>query len=677
MSNKYTIGAACNPEHSLYAAKRSKTSQAVGFPTAYIIRTYAYYSSGGKLVLFEVTEPHMMRTGFIFGLLKGWWLATNDDRQWSPCLTEVAWNSALRQTGFSGIDILLPDHHEPQYHESSIMISTALSPVISQNSSLITSTTIIIAENLVPQQEMGRQFQHQLTSLDKSPCKLLSLEQAVSDPDVDTTSHIFLLEIGDFFLSKIKESEYARLKSIICLSKCVLWVSQDQSNTVRRPELDMVTGFARAVRSEYTQLKFSTLALERSASPIESAETILKVLRHTVGSAVDQIEPEYRQQRGMLEISRVIPSDSLNRMLTSKTARQKRDIQRFGNQKPLSLHVAAPGLLDSLEFHEDLETSQPLSDDEIEVEIRATGVNFRDCLITLGRLSDDSIGSECAGVVQRVGSRVTALTQGDRVSVSSMNAYRTYMRANALCAVRIPDEMSFVQAASLPTTALTVYHALVNVARLQQGETVLIHSGAGATGQMAIQLAQHIQAKVYVTVSSGSKQQFLVDLYGIPEECIFYSRDSSFAQGIKRVTHGRGVDVILNSLSGQGLKASWECISPFGRFLEIGKADILSHKTLQMTQFAKNVSFAAIDLMGIIQERPLLLQNLFQNMMTLVKQGKLQPAQPLNILPISEITQAFRHLQSGNSVGKTVIEFGQEDLVTVSFSSTFLSLRHL
>lgn len=616
----------------------------------------------------------MMRTGFAFGLLKGWWLSNNQDRQWSPCLTETAWNNALRQTGFSGIDVLLPDHHEPELHESSVVIATAVSPAPPQDPLSETFTTIVTAGDLVSQQELGRQLQNQLITLHGSRSELLSLEQAASEPNVDTTSHIFLLEVDNAFLSKIKETEFARLKRIICSSKCILWVSQDQSSTVRHPELDMITGFARSIRSEYSELKFVTLALGRAAPSITPTEIILKVLRQTVMFAIDQIEPEYRQRDEMLEISRLVEADSLNCMLPAKTADQESKVQNFVNGTPLSLHFAAPGLLDSLEFREDYETSQPLSDDEIEVEVKATGVNFRDCLITLGRLSDDSIGSECAGIVERVGNQVTSLSRSDRVSVSSMNAYKTYMRAKASCAVRIPNEMSFIEAASLPTAALTVYHALLNVARLQKGETVLIHAGAGATGQMAIQLAQYIQAKVYTTVGSGEKKKFIVDLYGIPEENVFYSRDTSFAQGIRRVTCGRGVDVILNSLSGQGLKASWECISPFGRFVEIGKADILSHRTLQMTQFAKNVTFAAVDLLGIIRERPLLLQEMFQSMMALVKEGKLHPAQPVRILPVSEITQAFRYLEGGKNVGKSFISYSQDDLVPVSLTSISLVL---
>ncbi|KAL8735003.1 MAG: hypothetical protein Q9166_001128 [cf. Caloplaca sp. 2 TL-2023] len=450
-----------------------------------LLNTRKLLKPGGKLVLFEVTESHMMRTGFAFGLLAGWWQATNDDRFWRPCLTEAAWKDALCTSGFSGIDVFIPDHHAPKCHESSIMVTTAASTALLNKPLSGTSITIV-------------------THGDNNS----QLDLVILEPNPNT-NYIFLLEIDNAFLSNITESEFAKLKSIIRCSKSILWVTQEQGSTVARPEIDMVTGFARAIRSEYVELKFATLALEGSSCLNTSTEMIRKALEQVIDTSVDRFEPEYRQRGGILEISRVVGENKSNRMLAAKTAQQEWKMQAFGNDVPLKLHIAAPGLLDSLEFHEDHEASQFLLDDEIEVEVKVTGVNFRDCLIALGRLSEDNVGSECAGVVRRFGNRVTDFCQGDRVAVSSMGAFKTYVRANKSCVIRIPDEMSFIQAASLPTTALTAYHALYNVARLQPGETVLVHTGAGATGQMAIQIAQHLQAKVYTTVGSTEKQRFL------------------------------------------------------------------------------------------------------------------------------------------------------------------------
>ena len=542
------------------------------------INTHA--SSGGKLVLFEVTEPHMMRTGFAFGLQEGWWLATNEDRLWSPCLTETAWDEALQRTGFTGVEAIFPDYDEPGLHEASTIISTAVGADEFQGSSVLPPHAIITIGEVTQQQDLGRVLRQETKTLQAAPGHLLTLKQATVGSLTSYDTYIVLLEVAHPFLSLLGEDEYAELKTLIGSSKTIIWITKDVGSSLRRPEFDMISGFARAIRSEYSQLNFVTVSLEEKTSDAQASEKIIQVLRQTTLSDLSHIEPEYRERDDMLEICRVVEANPLNQMLATKTSEKAQSSQNFGNGIPLSLTAAAPGMLDTLEFEEDTEAAHPVADDEIEIEVRATGVNFRDCLITLAQLPDSSLGSECSGVVHRVGDHVTGLRQGDRVSVSSVNAYKTFMRANAACAVRIPDAMSFVQAASLPTTALTAYHALVNVARLQESESVLIHAGAGATGQMAIQIARHLKATVFTTVGSAKKKQLVSEIYGIPNSHIFFSRDKSFALGLQQATQGRGVDVVINSLFGDGLTSSWACIAPFGRFVEIGKADILSHTRL-------------------------------------------------------------------------------------------------
>ena len=628
--------------------------------------------NGGKMVLFEVTEPHMMRTGFVFGLLKGWWLTTDKLRQWSPCLSEKAWDDALKQTGFSGVDIILPDHHDAACHESSIIVTTALEVPLNTDSR---PKAIIVADNAVDHQRLlACQLQHQILDQDgHQTCQILSLKEAAESRHLSSSFGIMLCEAGGPFLSTIATEDFTYLQRFLTSIPCVVWVTQNSESDSkdRRPELEMVTGLARALRSEFIQLKFCILALQTDIdSLVEACKMIMKVVDETLAKSVEDYEPEYKQVSGILHVSRVMEADYLDQAIFDKTAPAQRKAHELGGAPPLSLYVPAPGLLDSLEFREDPGFSQPLASNEVSIEVKATGINFRDCLLALGRLTDTDLGTECSGIVTEVGQQVSSLQKGDRVCVCAMGTFRTIVRCKAECVARISQALSFVEAASLPTASLTVYHALLNVARMRIGQSILIHSGAGGTGQMAIQIAQHVQAKIYVTVGSESKKKLLMDTYGLDEDCIFYSRDTSFAQGIKRVTQDRGVDVILNCLSGESLLASWECIAPFGRFVEIGKRDIASRSELPMAHFGRNVAFAAVDLSGIIRERPSLLQELFQGVTALVEQGELRPASPLNVYPASQITQAFRSLQSGKNMGKIVIEYKRDDAVPVSLPVT-------
>ena len=179
-------------------------------------------------------------------------------------------------------------------------------------------------------------------------------------------------------------------------------------------------------------------------------------------------------------------------------------------------------------------------------------------------------------------------------------------------------------------------------------------------------LAQATKARVFATVGSLEKKNFLMKTYNIPEECIFYSRDTSFKKGVMQATCARGVDVALNSLAGEQLMATWQCMAPFGRFVEIGKRDITDNTNLEMARFEQNVSFTAVDLTLLVQHKPALLQEVFKEVMDLFHQSIIAPVSPIHEFSMSEVEKAFRSLQSGKLMGKLVIVPGEADTVMVS-----------
>ena len=179
-------------------------------------------------------------------------------------------------------------------------------------------------------------------------------------------------------------------------------------------------------------------------------------------------------------------------------------------------------------------------------------------------------------------------------------------------------------------------------------------------------LAQAKGAKVLTSVGSQDKKDFLMSTYGISEDSIFYSRDTSFAQGVMEATKGKGVDVALNSLAGDQLRATWECMAPFGRFVEIGKRDITSNMNLEMSRFERNVSFTAVDLTDLVHQRPRVLQDVFLQVMAKFKQKEIRPVAPIHEFAVSEAEMAFRALGIGKLMGKSVIVPTAGDMVMVS-----------
>ena len=236
----------------------------------------------------------------------------------------------------------------------------------------------------------------------------------------------------------------------------------------------------------------------------------------------------------------------------------------------------SPELLDTFHFVEDNTVAQPLADNDVEIQTRAIGNNFKACLIALGQISGSSFGLECAGIVKRVG-RQGGLEPGDQVLMASAGTLSTFSRGSIAATCKIPEGVSLTEAEATPAQFGTAWAAIHDIARIQDGEKILIQAAAGGTGQAAIQIARCFGATIFVTVGSQSKKQLLIDEYGIADDYIFYSRDTSFANGINRMSRRRRVDVVFNSLTGESLVASWECIASHGRFIEIGKRDIASN----------------------------------------------------------------------------------------------------
>ena len=624
----------------------------------------------GKLVLLEVCNPELLRTGFAFGLLSGWWVSTEETRQWSPILFEKDWHELLTCNGFSGTDMTFRDYEDDRCHETSIMVSTAVEPLPKEVA--IPQTAIIMSENpSILQKTLAQRLSTIIKGKNASECHLMSATEAASYQALAEIFCISILEIDDSYFKDNDFEGFEALKMMLKTSKGIIWVTHGGGLSPKKPEMDIVTGLLRSSRTEYAESILIQLSIETPTPIVErEAEIIYQVLEITVKSPPETCETEFTERDGMLYINRLIESKGLNADIHAKTLERQAALREIRDCPPIQLSIGSPGLLDTLEYVDDPVNSEHLAADEIEVEVKACGVNFRDILIALGRYNDNTLGSECAGIVREVGSGV-CLKPGDRVCLCVLGTYKTSVRCKAYHAAKIPDVLSFVEAAGLPTTSATAYYALHEIARLAIGESVLIHSAAGGTGQAAIQMAKLVDAEIYATVGSEEKKKFLIDSFDIAEDHIFDSRDLTFARGIMRMTGGRGVDVVLNSLSGEGLIASWESIAPFGRFIEIGKKDIESHGKLPMHRFAKNVSFTAVDLAHITRDNPGLLSKLLAGVMSLVSTGKLRSSRPLHTYQASRVEEAFRFLQGGKNSGKTVVEISMEDIIPVSRCAFF------
>lgn len=503
---------------------------------------------------------------------------------------------------------------------------------------------------------------------DKSGTKPASralLDSTIGENEDLSSTQLVLLDLEKAILPELTPQGFTNLQRLLTESAGVLWVTRGAYLNATMPTANMAVGLCRTIRSE-TAAAIATLDLDpESQLSSQGTQKLILEAFAKVFIATEAGDMEYSEKDGALFVPRIINDDAMNLFVHREVHADSCApyLQDFAAAEPssssprrLKMSFGTAGALDSLYFHDDHQALEvALGELEIEINVRATGMNFKDVVIAMGQLSQPYLGIECAGVVSRVGHGVTSLAVGDRVCAMSHGAYSTVARCPESSAARIPASMSFETAASIPVVYCTAYYGLIELGRLCEGEKVLIHAAAGGVGQAAIQLAKRQGAEIFATVGSPEKKDFIMESYGIPESHIFSSRDTSFGPSIRDATAGKGVDVIINSLAGDLLRESWDCIGHFGRFIEIGKRDITSNTRLEMTKFAHNATFSSVDLTVLASEKPTRMAATFADVMRLFASEAVKPIAPISVFGISQVETAFRLLQSGKTTGKLVV----------------------
>jgi acyl transferase domain-containing protein/NADPH:quinone reductase-like Zn-dependent oxidoreductase/NAD(P)-dependent dehydrogenase (short-subunit alcohol dehydrogenase family)/acyl carrier protein len=404
-------------------------------------------------------------------------------------------------------------------------------------------------------------------------------------------------------------------------------------------------GFGRTLANESVSCRIRLLDL----APGATVEALVKALLYADQETELAISAEGERYVPRL---RVQSSETLDRA-------EQSGVEQGAAQVRLGFEL--PGQLRNVRW--EVQPPQVPASDQLDIEVRATGLNFRDVMFALGLLSDEAIengfsgptlGFEFAGVVRGKGLDVDGDFQpGDRVVGFGPSSFANRLVTHVNAVARIPEGMSFEAAATIPSTFFTVYYAIHHLARLEPGEKILIHGAAGGVGIAAIQIAKWCGAEIYATAGSDEKRDFL-HLLGV--EHVFDSRSLAFADDILAITEGRGVDVVLNSLAGEAINRNLGVLKPFGRFLELGKRDFYQNTKIGLRPFRNNISYFGIDADQLMSERPELTRRLFAQMMALFNEGVLSPL-PYREFDANEVIEAFRYMQQARQIGKIVVTY--------------------
>ncbi|KAL6719446.1 hypothetical protein ACLMJK_003686 [Lecanora helva] len=467
-----------------------------------------------------------------------------------------------------------------------------------------------------------------------------------------------LLECEKPLHVRTKDDDIVRVRIITNNASSLVWVTCGNLLKGGDPDFSLVSGLSRALMLEQPSLRFFTFNLDTiDIEPEKTASNIIAVLEQGHGNFKDY---EFVQSGGMVHVSRFVPDDSLNEPFREK---QGDDVMEMALSaaKPAQLTIDRVGQFDSIHFKQ-IHSETPKAG-EVQVEVKAVGMNAKDLYVLGGKVDtkDGTSTLEFSGIVEKTGYGVTELRPGDRVVVMAPSFFKTSEIVPEWACQKLEPSEDFCTMSTLSVVYATALYALHYRAHIKPGETVLIHSGAGGVGIAAIQIAQQAGAKIFTTVSTKAKKEYLVKTFSIDPANVFHSRNSSFLPSVLDATGGRGIDVILNSLVGDLLHASWRCCAPFGRFIEIGKRDLTDVGKLEMEQFLKSAAFSAFAMSHLYYHESLESQKMWHRLhaqtLELYRAKKIRKIEPLEIFGTSDVTKALRHFSSGTRMGKVAINF--------------------
>ncbi|KLJ11109.1 hypothetical protein EMPG_09776 [Blastomyces silverae] len=586
----------------------------------------------GRLLLQELDSSSKW-INYICGLLPGWWLGEEDNRPNEPYVKPARWVAELARAGFGRLDAVCQDANEP-FQLNSIFVAR---PVANKEADKSNRPVSLLCDG----NKSGVDVFSRVLEANGYSVQPFQLGQEFPEgQDI-----ISLLDIATPFFKDIEEPRFKAFQGLMDRlgQSGLLWVTKASQMQCHDPSYAQVIGAARTIRNE-TLLDFATCEVDDLDSSLEEVVEVFAKFQARIDEHSLKPDYEYVISKGVVNVSRLYPISLENELLSDAFSESR-----------VALGMSQVGRLNTLQWG--LREESKLQKDDVEVEVHAAGLNFKDVLCAAAVLEypEDGLGVEAAGIVSAVGPDVKDLRIGDRVMLLRNGSFRSHVVSPERLCVKIPGGLIFENAATMPAVFATAVYSLLHLGGLQRYQSVLIHSACGGVGLAAIQLARMVGAEIYATVGSEEKVQYLMDTFGLPGQRIFRSRDTSFVEGVLRETNGKGVDLALNSLSGELLHATWSCIAEFGKVLDIGKRDFVGSAKLNMGGFLGMRTYASVDLVALVVKKQSVIKELLQEIVRYYQYGHIAPITPKKAFDACVIRDAFRYMQQGQHLGKIVI----------------------
>jgi NADPH:quinone reductase-like Zn-dependent oxidoreductase/NAD(P)-dependent dehydrogenase (short-subunit alcohol dehydrogenase family) len=588
---------------------------------------------------------------YIFGLLPGLSGGTSPESTENngPLLTEREWEEMLLQTGFNGFETCISDAgYITEEAVSAIMISKAVSRPVSSRSKVH-----VFYDDSCPTQTRLLQQMTKESAL-KVDSEVIPVPWHMArNHDLFKSICVFLVDPHGTFLAQLQNDDLVRLKRVFSIAKAFVWITFQPSTKDQSPTSGLVPGLVRTLATENQDCVVVSVNLDAATPEPTAAANILKVLNAFLQKQ-EAPEDEYLEHYGELCVPRVIKDDAVSAGIF---ASDHRVTQPWSQLQHPRLTIGIVGRLNTLYFEQALFPTYILQPDEVLIEIKAVGLTPRDLAVAQGQIQEEVFGSQFAGVVvERSSMSGNDFNVGDRICGIGRDAMSRTIRCKTFQLQKLSPNVNFCEAATHVVPLCTAYYSLIHCARLRRGETVLIHHGAGELGQAMIQFAQLRDCNIYATIETTQQAVHLADTYNVPRSNIFSSRTDDFSSGIRRLTQGRGVDVVVSSLVGEAVRVSWDCLTTSGRFIDAGDRTLAT--SLPM---GKGRVFFDVDIHEVSKTAEF--RAVFYEAMQMMENKKFCPPKQLRVFKQSETSEAFRLLQAESHTGGIVIEMMADEAI--------------
>jgi phthiocerol/phenolphthiocerol synthesis type-I polyketide synthase C len=606
-------------------------------------------TGGGRLAIAE--QPSSSLSDFIFGFTDDWFSnSASPEFPLGRFATTAQWEDLLRESGFASPSVEVAD-----FAEGCLLLVESVSPTVARSMQYHDPMIGTVVQIMTGEREtfslVADSYVDVICSADSAPSKFAGLFSNYGDGKLNAVLAVCDTESGsrslqDHVLTLSAFAEAARANSRANTTSSavrLVLVAEGGSpagTTTSDPVASGVWTFGRVLQNEYEEIDVFLLDAANSRAGVSMAVDFLL--------SYEGKEREWllNKENGLLWKVRAVPGHAPSAI---------RNTAAF---EAATIHQQVSGRVDSIVWQE---AKVPCAKrGEVIVKVAAAGLNFRDVMWSMGLLPEEAledgfagatIGMEMAGTITAVGAEVTDLAIGDKVMGIGPKAFSTHVAVTRDGVIRLPQGVDLEAAATVPVAFLTAYYSMVELARIQKGETILIHGAAGGVGLAALQIAKLKGARIIATAGTVEKRRFLA-LLGADH--VFDSRSLDFVGEVLRVTGGEGVDIVLNSLFAEAMERSFELVKPFGRFLELGKRDYYSDRKLALRPFRRNISYYGIDADQLLVMAPELTRRIFTEISVLFAEQKLTPL-PYRAFHYDEISAAFRLMQNAGHIGKIVV----------------------